>query len=435
MLCSGSALASSPSSEAENDAAPAVPVYAPELPVPADSLGVVTPIDDPGGRALSHFYESLRETEAGDRKTRIVVYGASHVAGDMITRVVRHRLQGRFGDAGSGFVVPARPWRDYNNRDANIEYSKSGWESYWVSSKHGRDDGLYGLAGCSFASSDKGASCRIATAEKSEFGRSASQVEVYFWKHPRGGDLHVTIDGKRRRVKTRAKKAGPGYATYELTDGAHEVELRPRGNGEVLVFGVALDRDTPGVVMDSMGINGARASAQLKWDPRLFAEHLARREPDLVVLAYGTNATGDSRDPIEAYERRLDVVVNRVKSLVPTASCVLVGPSDRPIKLEGKDAEGRKELRFLPRPRQAELIAAQRRIAHRYGCGYWDMVAMMGGTLSMLSWVHAEPAFGARDYVHLTRQGYERAADILWDALMAGYEPAVADREAAPATP
>lgn len=407
---------------------PAVMVGPPVAPLPADRLGIPTPVQDPSGRALARFHGALRATEQGKHRTRVVVYGASHVAADSFTKVLRHRLQARFGDAGAGFIVPARPWRDHNHRDVNITYS-NGWEPSFVSSTYGRDDGRYGLAGISFASSSKRDFCRIETARKAEFGRHVSRYEVYYWKAPRGGRFTIRIDdGRARTVKTRSRIAGPGYALVEVSDGPHSIELRPRGDGPVVLFGVAMDRDVPGVVMDGLGINGARAASQLEWDARILSEHLARRRPDLVVLAYGTNATGDDSDPIEAYERRLDLVINRVRSFVPEASCVYVGPSDRPVKVETgeTDEHGEPILAFLPRPRQAQVIAAQRRVAERYGCGYWDWTHAMGGELSMLAWTHSEPRFGAPDYVHLKRAGYERIADLFWDALMGSYRPAVA---------
>jgi lysophospholipase L1-like esterase len=415
----GSALAAAPASSGPDP----VPILAPDLPIPAETLGVSTPISDPSTRALRHFYESLQASARGEHKTNIVVYGASHVAGDMFTRVIRHRLQGLFGDAGIGFVVPSRPWRDYNQRDASLSYSERGWDYSFVSSRYGREDGLYGLAGCSFESGDKRAWCKVGTSRGGTFGTSLDSVEVWYWKQPKGGEFEVVIDGaKAKRVKTRAPDAGPAYATFQLTDGPHEVEIRPRGNGRVLLFGVALDRNRPGVVMDSMGINGARASAQLQWDPRLFAEHLTRRDPDLVVLAYGTNAIGDDDDPIDSYEKRLDLVVNRVRSLLPRTSCLVVGPSDRPIKVDNVGPGGSAFMSFLPRARQEAVITVQKRVAHRYGCGHWDMAAAQGGTLGMVDWVAAEPRLGARDYVHLTRAGYERMADLFWDALMVGYD-------------
>ena len=47
----------------------------------------------------------------------------------------------------------------------------------------------------------------------------------------------------------------------------------------------------------------------------------------------------------------------------------------RPVKVSERGDDGKKHLSFLPRPRQAEVIDVQRRVAHRYGCGYWDWAA------------------------------------------------------------
>lgn len=402
-----------------------LPVLPPAEPVPADTLGVDTPLDDPTGRALNSFYAALTRTARGEGQTRIAVFGASHVAGDSFTRIFRHTLQDRYGDAGIGFIVPAKPWRDYYNRDANLSYSK-GWESHWVSRTRSRDDGVYGLAGVSFTSDSKRDWVKVETARRSAFGRTASRVEVFYYKQPKGGSFEIRINGKRKkRVRTGADAAATAYEVLELPDESVEVEIRPLGNGPVTLFGVALDRTVPGVRMDSMGINGARASAMLEWDPIIFADHLRRRDPHLVILAYGTNAIGDTDDPIEDYERRYDLVLARIRSLLPDGSCLVVGPSDRPVKVDEVDDDGEPVTAFLPRPRQAEVIAVQRKLAHRYGCAYWDWVMAMGGDLGMLAWTHADDPLGARDYVHLTRRGYTRIAEIFMDAIMAPYEALV----------
>jgi hypothetical protein len=187
------------------------PIDEPTSLVDGSRLGVPTPIQDPSGRALQAFYAALRRTSRGEGQTRIVVWGASHIAGDGFTKVIRHRLQARFGDAGPGFVVAAKPWHDYNHKDVAIEYSK-GWESYWVGPTRSREDGLYGLAGCSFGSDSKHDFCRLATGQDKEgYGRDITRAELYYWQQPGGGDLMVKVDGKlARRVQTKSKEALPG---------------------------------------------------------------------------------------------------------------------------------------------------------------------------------------------------------------------------------
>lgn len=450
--------------------APPVPLEDAVLPPFGDAdssaLGVPMPIEHaPNQSPLRAFYRALIDTSrrvddpatrTREDQARIVVFGASHVAGDMITSLVRNELKSRYGDAGIGLIVPANPWRDYYNRDANISFSKD-WDSYWVSRKNRRDDGRYGLAGVSFASSDRRAWAKVSTARESAYGREVDQVEVWYWRDERGGDLIVDIDGhSSKRIKTKPNlKQGerPGFAVWShaVRLGRHEVEVRPAGNGPVTLFGVVLERKGPGVVMDSLGINGARATDQLEWDAGLFTEQLRRRDPDLVVLAYGTNDIGDEEPPAE-YGRKLDLVINRVRTAVPEASCVFIGPSDRPVKIEVTEDEyqraleaasvapeavpegGRrkKRLLFSRRPRQQAIIDVQRETAWRYGCGYWNFAGAMGGDLSMLRWVHADEPLATPDYVHLTKLGYERITELFWDALMGPFDEGLSTFPAIP---
>jgi len=177
---------------------------------------------------------------------------------------------------------------------------------------------------------------------------------------------------------------------------------------------MALERERPGVIVDTLGINGARARYHLMWEDQLYREHLRRRNPDLVVLAYGTNESGDDQS-IALYEAQLRQVVSRVRETVPNASCLLIGPSDRPTRLEDGTYEDR--------PRTAQLIEAQHRVAVEMGCGFFDLVAFMGGPLSMVTWATTEPAYGSSDHVHFTRTGYERLGNVLLDALLEGFDP------------
>lgn len=177
---------------------------------------------------------------------------------------------------------------------------------------------------------------------------------------------------------------------------------------------MTLERDQPGVIVDTLGIPGARANTQLMWNESLQREHLRKRHPDLVILAYGTNESGDDDHPIEDYAAGLRKVIGRIKRALPKASCVLIGPSDQPIRQEDGS--------YVDRPRTSMVIATQRQIAFDMGCGFFDLVSFMGGPLSMLEWCDGEPPFGASDHVHFTSRGYQALGNVLHDALMAGYD-------------
>jgi lysophospholipase L1-like esterase len=161
----------------------------------------------------------------------------------------------------------------------------------------------------------------------------------------------------------------------------------------------------------------------LFWDDAVYREHLARRKPDMVVLAYGTNESGDDDVPLEQYEANMRRVLTRVREVAKDASCFLIGPSDRPVRND--------DGTFEARPLTEQISNVQRRVAPDFGCGFFDLQRFMGGSMSMMLWVAAVPPLATSDYIHFTQAGYERLAGVLYDDLMAGFEapseaPAVA---------
>src|SRR5690606_11960688 len=116
--------------------------------------------------------------------------------------------------------------------------------------------------------------------------------------------------------------------------------------GQYVLFGVVVEAEQPGIVLDALGINGARLRTLMAWDSAAWQAQLAWREADLVVLSYGTNETGDGGDMgryMDDYRR----VIEQVKET--GADCLLVGPTDR----QGKDRKS------LP-----EVVALDVHIAH-----------------------------------------------------------------------
>jgi lysophospholipase L1-like esterase len=382
---------------------------------PDAPLIVNTPIEDPSGHALDAFYRALEQIETDRTQARVVVYGASHVASDLYTDIIRSKLQARFGDAGVGFVQPLRAVSGY--RSAGITYEQAtGWNGVRVKARSPVYD-RYGLGGIYLAAaqSRKGAQLAFVTRPHAGSSGNADLLELWYLKQPRGGRLRVMIDGEEHTLNTQAKAPKPGYERYELPDAQHRVELIAQGNAPVQLFGVVMERDVPGVVVDSLGVPGSRARYHLMWDDAIYREHLARRKPNLVVLAYGTNESGDDDEPIENYASDLRKVLGRIREIVPNASCLLVGPSDRPI--ENPDGT------FVDRPRTTQIVEVQRAVSAEFGCGFFDLVAFMGGRLAMLRWVNSLPPLGTPDYVHFTRVGYEALGNALHAALMAGFAP------------
>jgi lysophospholipase L1-like esterase len=373
-----------------------------------NALGLFEPIEGEG-QPLAHFHRALRALEAGrddDGKVRVLVFGASHTEADIYPQYVRSYLQERYGDGGHGFVMPAQPWRGYSHLEIGVS-GLDHWRTEHAQRREGRDDGRYGLLGASISASNRRAVGRLVHAP----GVVASRYELYYLGQPRGGTLELVADGRRvAEVDTAAREVGPGYYAFELPEAEHTIEVRVRGDGEVRLLGLTVERDDPGVVVDTLGIRGTRAANALEWDLEVWSDNVRRRAPDLVILAFGTNEATDVEQPMTDYEARLTAVLQRYREATAPASCLLIGPGDFPQPAEGGAV--------VPRARVGEIIDAQQRVAAAHGCGFWDLQAFMGGELSMVQWVRSTPPMAAPDFIHLSRRGYVRMGMALVDALM-----------------
>ncbi|MEX1364342.1 MAG: GDSL-type esterase/lipase family protein [Nannocystaceae bacterium] len=380
-----------------------------------NALGLFVPIEGAteGEPPLARFYdalEGLRDGQDTDGKVRVLVYGGSHTDADVYPHYLRRYLQERFGDGGHGYVQLARPWRWYRHVDYRVEGAKY-WKTEHAQRRSGRMDGLYGYMGTSLAAKTKRAFGKVIPRGDAV----GAEYELYFLRQPKGGSFEVLADGKTlATIKTRAAEPGPGYYRFVLPEGQHEVEIKLRGNGEVRVFGMTVEREQPGVVVDTLGIGGTRAANMLQWNQEIWADNVAHRDPDLVVLFYGTNEATDTDQPIAAYERDLREVLQRLSTVAPRASCLLMGPGDFP----RKDETGQ----WHNRQRIDDIIEVQRRVALERGCGFWDTKAFMGGELSMTLWAAAQPPMAKQDHIHFTKRGYVRLGMALVDAMMVEFD-------------
>jgi hypothetical protein len=160
-----------------------------------------------------------------------------------------------------------------------------------------------------------------------------------------------------------------------------------------------------------MGIDGVEASVMLRWDEEMFAAYVRRRNPGLVVLAYGTNEAVDQSWNAEKYRSMFSAVLQRIRRAIPTASILVIGPPDSWSRSGGI---------WRPLPGLDGIIEAQQAACRENGCAFWDTRQRMGGTGSMSDWVHA--GLAQHDYIHFTPAGYRQLATAFFADVMRVYE-------------
>jgi lysophospholipase L1-like esterase len=165
------------------------------------------------------------------------------------------------------------------------------------------------------------------------------------------------------------------------------------GNPEL--FGLVVENDAPGLVMDVLGLNGARFATPLAWDEESWESLLRWRHPTLVVIAYGTNEVFDLAAP-NHYLSDIQRLMGRIRSAVSEFDCILAGPT-----AVGKGGQ-------VAEDRVLAIDEVERQAAKQLGCLYFSPYQLMGGRRGFDEWLHATPTFAAPDRIHLSEAGYRR---------------------------
>lgn len=392
---------------------------------PNEYEGLEQHLVDPSGGGMRPFYEALLRTarEEPHAVTRVAHYGDSSIATDRITSTVRRDLQLRFGDAGHGFVLIAKGYMPYRHIGLDHE-ANDAWLVQEVT-RRARGDGRYGFGGIVLRG---GAGARALYGsdadDEAPVGKSVSRFELWYSTGPRLGQVELRIDGgEPRSLSTTSESPGEGVERIDLPDGAHRMQLRALSTVEL--YGVVLERDVPGVVYDSLGLVGARANRLLNFDAAHVRSQLERRGTDLLVLGFGGNEASDHIDPV-IYERDFEAVVDRMRGDRQDLGCLIVAPLDQ----AGREGGAIRTFRGLPL-----IVEAQRRVAERKGCAFFDTFAAMGGQGAMARWYRSNPPLASGDFRHATPEGYEVIGNMIYKALLEGFARYLAEHGSDTAAP
>lgn len=411
---------------------------------------------------LEPFIERLAEARSGDRKpVHILQIGDSHTAGDAITGAWREILQGRYGSGGRGVMPAGKPFNGYNPRGLTVEMSP-GWKItsiFGPSAQAPRPP--VGLAGFSLTSTIEGARIGMIASPDQAFDRFI----LCGIAQPDGGTIVVTIGAQIERLDFGSATARAECQTIRTDSPQLAVSLGVEG-GPVTITSLASFRASGGVVLSNLGVVGSQLVHFARNDYDVLAEELRHYDPDLIVVAFGTNEGFAPRVNPAEYEITLRSQIGRLRRIAGRVPILMLGAPDaltrRPEMLS--NASG-----FTPIPcpepvppappvsEPANIIAAdpigdvlasldrsgsadsapvsptpapaaainwgitvrplfppaglkvvrdvQRRIAHQMHVAFWDWEARMGGRCTAVSWAKLMPTRMRSDYVHYNSLG------------------------------
>jgi lysophospholipase L1-like esterase len=331
---------------------------------------------------------------------------------------VRTALQKRFGVGGPGFVHIGL--KGYHHSQVKTE-TLGKWQRFPTSPARTTPflDGIFGLAGQRTVAEHR-ALFRATLKPGVLLGKARWEVQ---FRLTRGASFRLTLGDTQKDLREKDMPADrdPSELMRVSIEGDPSAVLELRQlSGLVEFFGLVVEGSGPGVVLDTLGIDGARAKTPLAWQKESWQRELARRSPDLVVLAYGTNEVFETREA-EAYLGFFQELVGRVRTAAPDSACLLVGPTDV-MQPRGESHE-----------RVQSISSVQRRTAESLGCAYVGAHSLMGGQRSYAAWSQAKPRLAGSDGVHLTVSGYRELGSRTARFLLEGYEDRVMLSNAPPA--
>jgi len=355
--------------------------------------------------SLDPFFSALDDLRSGRATSRatIAAFGNSLIAADRIVDIVREDLVRMFGDGGRGLLLVDRI-ADYGSR-VRTGTSADGWLVHTVGDI--KPSPLpFGLTGVVHVSDTPRA--------RSRFSIKGETQGTLFWVDKGAGPIELRVDGKPLLTTTPQGDGHSQRTNFTLPADAASLELIAHKKGTAL-HGVALDRQGPGIVLDTLGVPAADASLFLQANEEMVSQQLASRTPPLVLIMLGGNEVKRlqwRRSTMEKVERDLHRFIQRIKRASPASACLLVGPLDAVL---GPDAA----RPFQQRADLLEVLELERRIALAEGCAFFDMFAAMGGTGS-LERFHAR-GLVHDDLVHPRGKGLDLIGALLSSALLTAW--------------
>lgn len=359
--------------------------------------------------AMDSFYSSLdavAQQESGAHAT-VVTLGNSLIASDHVTDKVRERLVSEFGDGGRGFLLPDRLSKQ-GGRRVRTGRGTPGWTIHTFAQKRPKRK-AFGVAGSMHESTVDGDRIRWKV-------RGARSARLHWLDHKDAPAFTLSVDGKPLTTVTPSNPQAEEdrIFDFEIPPKTKELVLRAPKKGVVL-YGIALSNDVPGVMFDTIGVPASDARLYNSVDEARFSRQLASREPSMVVVMVGGNETRSLsfKKASEAdVKREYAAMIDRVRAAAPDASCLAVSPIDA-AKATAAGAE------LTTRPELLKVVALEKEIALAKGCAFFNLFESMGGPGSLQRF-HRKSLVNA-DLVHPLGKGGDVLGTLIADALLTNY--------------
>lgn len=370
---------------------------------------IIHPTDFENG--LYSFYHKLNELNNLDQPLRILHFGDSQLEGDRISGVIRENLQTLFGGCGVGFI----PISETNTGRLNVIKQEKGWERYQVfgtgrKGKHSK----YGFLGYYYKVGQDSLqnTASVNLRKNSRYFKKAQEFEtlsVLYGNSKQGCNYELRND---TGIVSKGNLVGTQNVDRRVwqMDGFNtgKVSLSFEGLNSPDVYGISMDCKK-GVAVDNIALRGSSGTDFTRMNKEYLKQQLKDLNVGLIIYQFGLNVVGAELNSYKYYENRIYKQLKLLREILPDASILVISVTDA-CKSEEESFANINLVRD-----------AQRNAAKRADCSFWDLYEVMGGELSMPSWVNAEPSLAEKDFKHFNARGAKVVGNKLFNALISDY--------------
>ena len=330
-----------------------------------------------------------------NKQINIVQLGDSHTAADYITEAARARLQQELGNGGPGWAMPTQ---FAGMRLSRFSYINNGWQA--ISSRTDSNQN-YSLGGL-IAKPAVGASLTIKTRQP-----EPEQTVIVSIRQGQGDDDLNIIDANGRQIILSAKHKDNQWH-FSKFKAQFPITITAGMNFQTAIGGLwARNSSNQGAVLSALGINGYQLNQWDRWNTVAWQNELNVVNPDLIILAYGTNEAYNNME-IEIVRQTLLKTISQIRNASPNSAIMIIGAPESLKSTSGSCGVRPAKL--------TELQQMQREVATSQHTLYWDWQAAMGGECSMKSWINQ--GLARSDGVHFTASGYDRIGQALANSIL-----------------
>ena len=402
---------------AENDETSVMALPSAEKPAPAVSAEQVATAEPPPAAQEG----SAAAASAAGHHYVILQIGDSHTAADLFTGEVRDKLQARFG-AGGLFLPPGIPKAGVQSAEFNIK-ADDAWSYEAMASTD--EPQHFWLSGYTAKVRQAGAS--ISFAARGSGGQRFDSIDVSFLKTNGGGSANIVLDGNVVDKVSLDGRPGDPLIKRLLPPGPvgsfKTLEIVTTSSGPVELSGVFVDQRQTGVSYLSVGFPGARVTVLKRMAPENLADDMSRIDPDMIVLAFGTNeGFDDNLDPAD-YQATLTGIVHALMDGRPNRKIVIVGPppgarkNDSCRDLKPACGQAVSGACWAQPPKLTAVREAEKAVAAAVGATFWDWSSVLPSACDLERGNLGDPAIFGPDRVHMTGKGYRDSADAFAQVL------------------